>query len=151
MTILLSDDRSESYLTVADSNGQRLVVMQTSGSRDPRFDYRNYYIPFTKPLIDNALARDSGRFVLSVERVDGARIRLSGRLRGDSIDVVLRRFDESRLLLTHWGSHLVNRLGFSKGGLIGWALRLWPLVPMLLVVVVIAWWWPSTKMSRSEG
>ena len=48
MTILLPDDRSESYLTVADSIGQRLVVMQTSGSRDPRFDYRNYYIPFTK-------------------------------------------------------------------------------------------------------
>jgi hypothetical protein len=40
---------------------------------------------------------------------------------------------------------LVDRLGFSKGGLIGWALRLWPLVPMLLVVVVIAWWWPSEQ------
>ncbi len=126
MTILLSNDRSESYLTVADSNGQRLVVMQTSGSRDPRFDYRNYYIPFTKPLIDIAPPRDSGRFVLAVEPLDVARIRLSGRLRADSIDVVLRRFDQSRLLLTHWGSHLVNRLGFSDTWIVapysGWPM-----------------------------
>jgi hypothetical protein len=126
MTILLSDDRNEYYLTVADSNGHRLVVMQTSGSGDPRFDYRNYYIPFTKTVIDNALPMDSGRFVLAVERVDVARIRLNGRLRGDSIDVVLRRFDESRLLLTHWGSHLVNRLGFSDTWIVapysGWPM-----------------------------
>jgi hypothetical protein len=126
MTILRSDDRNESYLTAADSNGQRLVVMQTSGSGDPRFDYRNYYIPFTKTLIDNAHPMDSGRFVLAVEPLDAARIRLSGRLRADSIDVVLRRFDESRLLLTHWGSHLVNRLGFSDTWIVapysGWPM-----------------------------
>lgn len=39
---------------------------------------------------------------------------------------------------------LVDRLGFSEGGLVGWALRLWPLVPMLLVVAVVVWWWPSS-------
>jgi len=126
MTILLADDRSESYLTVADSNGRRLVVMQTGGSRDPRFDYRNYFIPFTKELIDNALPRDADRFVLTVEPLDVARVRLSGRLLADSIDLVLRRFDESRLLLTHWGSHLVNRLDFSDTWIVapysGWPM-----------------------------
>jgi hypothetical protein len=40
---------------------------------------------------------------------------------------------------------LVDRLGFSEGGLVGWALRLWPLVPLLLVVAVITWWWPSSR------
>ena len=39
---------------------------------------------------------------------------------------------------------LVDRLGFSEGGIVGWALRLWPLVPLLLVVTVIAWWAPFT-------
>jgi hypothetical protein len=38
---------------------------------------------------------------------------------------------------------LVDRLGFSEGDLVGWALRLWPLVPLLLVVAVVLWWWPS--------
>jgi hypothetical protein len=38
---------------------------------------------------------------------------------------------------------LVDRLGFSEGGLVGWALRLWPLLPLLLVLAVVAWWWPS--------
>jgi len=126
MTILLSDDRSESYLTVADSTGRRLVVMQTNGSRDPRFDYRNYFIPFTKALIDNAPPGEAGRFLLTVEPLDVARVRLSGRLLADSIDVVLHRFDESRLLLTHWGSHLVNRLGFSDTWIVapysGWPM-----------------------------
>jgi hypothetical protein len=37
---------------------------------------------------------------------------------------------------------LVERLGFSEDGFVGWALRLWPLVPLLLVVTVIAWWSP---------
>ena len=40
---------------------------------------------------------------------------------------------------------LVDRLGFSEGGVVGWALRLWPLVPLLLVLTVIAWWWPSSR------
>jgi hypothetical protein len=39
---------------------------------------------------------------------------------------------------------LVDRLGFSKGGLVGWALRLWPLLPLVLVLAVVAWWWPSS-------
>ena len=39
---------------------------------------------------------------------------------------------------------LVDRLGFSEGGLVGWALRLWPLVPLLLVLTVIAWWFPAS-------
>ena len=39
---------------------------------------------------------------------------------------------------------LVDRLGFSEGGLMGWALRLWPLVPLLLVLTVIAWWFPAS-------
>ena len=39
---------------------------------------------------------------------------------------------------------LVDRLGFSPDGLVGWALRVWPLVPMLLVLAVVgAWWHPS--------
>lgn len=38
---------------------------------------------------------------------------------------------------------LVDRLGFSEDGVVGWALRLWPLVPLLLVVAVVAGWWPS--------
>ena len=37
---------------------------------------------------------------------------------------------------------LVDRLGFSEGGMVGWALRLWPLVPLVLVVTVITWWAP---------
>ncbi len=39
---------------------------------------------------------------------------------------------------------LVDRLGFSEGGVVGWALRLWPLVPMLLVVTMVTWWAPFT-------
>ena len=39
---------------------------------------------------------------------------------------------------------LVDRLGFSEGGLVGWALRLWPLLPLVLVLAVVAWWWPSS-------
>jgi hypothetical protein len=39
---------------------------------------------------------------------------------------------------------LVDRLGFSEGGLVGWALRLWPLLPLLLVLTVIAWWFPAS-------
>ena len=38
---------------------------------------------------------------------------------------------------------LVERLGFSPDGAVGWAVRLWPLVPMLLVLNVVCWWSPS--------
>jgi hypothetical protein len=37
---------------------------------------------------------------------------------------------------------LVERLGFSEGGLVGWGLRLWPLLPLLLVATLITWWSP---------
>jgi hypothetical protein len=35
---------------------------------------------------------------------------------------------------------LVERLGFADGGLVEWALRLWPLVPVLLVSAGGAQW-----------
>jgi hypothetical protein len=44
---------------------------------------------------------------------------------------------------------LVDRLGFSEGGIVGWALRLWPLVPLLLVVTVITWWAPFANSAVS--
>ena len=119
MTIQFSDDRPESFLTALDSVSHRLTLIHSSESRDPRFDYRNYYIPFTKAVIDAVPATDTNRFVLATEQPDRAHVRLSGRLRGDSIDVVLRRLDESRLLLTNWGSHLVNRLDFSDTWIVG--------------------------------
>jgi hypothetical protein len=45
---------------------------------------------------------------------------------------------------------LVERLGFSPNSAIGWALRLWPLVPLALVVTVIAHWvhHPSLRWPR---
>lgn len=33
---------------------------------------------------------------------------------------------------------LVERLGFSPDGVVGWALRLWPLAPLLLVLAAVA-------------
>ncbi|HSJ92305.1 MAG TPA: hypothetical protein VK917_09545 [Ilumatobacter sp.] len=33
---------------------------------------------------------------------------------------------------------IVDRLGFSPDGLVGWAVRLWPLLPLLLVVTVVS-------------
>lgn len=36
---------------------------------------------------------------------------------------------------------LVDRLGFSPNGVVGWALRLWPLVPLLLIVSAVLQWW----------
>ena len=45
---------------------------------------------------------------------------------------------------------LVERLGFSPDGAVGWALRLWPLVPLTLVVSVIVHWvhHPSMRWPR---
>ena len=45
---------------------------------------------------------------------------------------------------------LVERLGFSPNSAIGWALRLWPLVPLALVLTVIAHWahHPSLRWPR---
>ena len=39
---------------------------------------------------------------------------------------------------------LVERLGFSPDGAIGWALRLWPLAPLLLVLAAVAQGVPGT-------
>ena len=33
---------------------------------------------------------------------------------------------------------VVDRLGFSPDGVVGWAVRLWPLLPLLLVATVIS-------------
>lgn len=35
---------------------------------------------------------------------------------------------------------IVERLGFAPGGLVGWAMRLWPLVPLLLATAVATTW-----------
>jgi hypothetical protein len=37
---------------------------------------------------------------------------------------------------------LVDRLGFSPDGLVGWALRLWPLVPLLFAIAAVLQWIP---------
>jgi hypothetical protein len=42
---------------------------------------------------------------------------------------------------------IVDRLGFSPNGVIGWALRLWPLVPLLLVGVAVCAWLPFRQDS----
>lgn len=46
---------------------------------------------------------------------------------------------------------LVDRLGFSPDGAIGWALRLWPLLPLMLVAIVIAHWWDVAHPAWSTG
>lgn len=33
---------------------------------------------------------------------------------------------------------IVDRLGFSPDGVVGWAIRVWPLLPLLLVVTVVS-------------
>lgn len=33
---------------------------------------------------------------------------------------------------------IVDRLGFSPDGVVGWAIRLWPLLPLLLVATVVS-------------
>lgn len=33
---------------------------------------------------------------------------------------------------------IVERLGFSPDGVVGWAVRLWPLLPLLLVITVVS-------------
>ena len=37
---------------------------------------------------------------------------------------------------------LVDRLGFSPSSLVGWGVRLWPIVPLLLAVAVTLLWFP---------
>ena len=40
---------------------------------------------------------------------------------------------------------LSGRLGFGRGGMIEWGLRLWPWVPLVLVLSVVAYWWPRPR------
>ena len=35
---------------------------------------------------------------------------------------------------------MVDRLGFSPSGAIGWAVRLWPIVPLLVIVAAVLAW-----------
>jgi hypothetical protein len=37
---------------------------------------------------------------------------------------------------------LVDRLGFSPSGPIGWGVRLWPIVPLLLAAAITVLWFP---------
>jgi hypothetical protein len=47
---------------------------------------------------------------------------------------------------------LVDRLGFSSDGVVGIALRAWPLVPLLLALAVVVHWWsvehPLSRAAR---
>ena len=40
---------------------------------------------------------------------------------------------------------LVDRLGFSPDGAVGWALRVWPLAPLLLVLTAVAQGLPGSQ------
>ena len=127
MTVQLADDRVRSFLTVPDSAGRRLVVIIPSGALDPRFDYRNYFAPLTNESIRSTSVSDTTRrFELALEQNDPAHVRLRGRLQGDSVDIVLRRADQSTLLLHHWGgTHLINRMTFSDTWIVA-PYRGWP-------------------------
>lgn len=46
---------------------------------------------------------------------------------------------------------LVERLGFSSGGLFDWAVRGWPLVPLLVVSAVVACWAGRTTATVCLG
>lgn len=37
---------------------------------------------------------------------------------------------------------LVDRLGFAPDGLVGWAVRLWPVVPLLVITAAVLAWQP---------
>jgi hypothetical protein len=132
MTVQFPGGRVRSFMTTADTARRRVVLILPSGSLDPRFDYRNYYVPFTQELLNSAAARDTTRrFQLALDQPDRARIRLRGRLESDSVDVELRRVDDSRLLLRNWGeTHLVNRLRFSDTWIVA-PYSGWPVDPAL--------------------
>ncbi len=42
---------------------------------------------------------------------------------------------------------LVDRLGFSPSSLVGWGLRLWPIVPLLLTAAATLLWFPRRWLS----
>jgi hypothetical protein len=45
---------------------------------------------------------------------------------------------------------LVERLGFSSSGLVGWGLRLWPVVPFLLAFAATMQWFPRKWLSGAS-
>ncbi len=46
---------------------------------------------------------------------------------------------------------LVERLGFSPSSLIGWGLRLWPVVPFLLTLAVTLSWFPRRWVTEATA
>lgn len=44
---------------------------------------------------------------------------------------------------------IVDRLGFSPDGTVGWAVRLWPLLPFLLVLTIVVHWLPDHVVAIS--
>jgi hypothetical protein len=46
---------------------------------------------------------------------------------------------------------LVDRLGFSPSSLVGWGLRLWPVVPFLLVLTITLQWFPRKWVGGSAA
>ena len=46
---------------------------------------------------------------------------------------------------------LVDRLGFSPDGYVGWALRLWPLVPLLFAIAAVLQWVPPRHRAIIVG
>jgi hypothetical protein len=42
---------------------------------------------------------------------------------------------------------LIDRLGISQSSVVGWGLRLWPVVPLLLVLAVTFQWFPRKWVS----
>jgi hypothetical protein len=46
---------------------------------------------------------------------------------------------------------LVDRIGFSRSGAVGWGLRLWPIVPFLLAVAVTLQWFPRRWLTPASA
>ncbi len=46
---------------------------------------------------------------------------------------------------------LVDRLDFAPGGPAEWAVRWWPVMPMLCVVAMTAAWWPRQRLAGTTG
>jgi len=49
---------------------------------------------------------------------------------------------------------LLDSLGYTSGGPVGWAVRLWPLVPLICVVAAVTSWrgmWPISSLAGLAG
>ena len=46
---------------------------------------------------------------------------------------------------------LVDRLGFATSSLVGWGLRLWPVVPFLLALAVTLQWFPRKWLTGASA